>query len=320
MWRAQHGENPGLDLCFIYTYTDSCPRTHREETRHDRPGPPSPTPPPPTPACVPTLRPPSPSPGDVHRLRARELSAQLPERLQLHLRPATEIPRPADADRDDHLPTSVPGFDRLLGGGLARGTVLELVGRGSCGRLGVVLATLAVVTRTGESAALVDRGGHLDPRAAASAGVDLERVLWVRPSRLHEAVTAAEMLVVTGFPLVAVDLGLPPIRGRATPAAWLRLARACAERRAVVLVASPYRVSGCAAATVLCAGRGRGRWVGSVPGPRLLEGLATPWHSTRRRGHRTEERITTTLWLPEVWTETRPDHSDVEEVHHVEAL
>jgi hypothetical protein len=231
-----------------------------------------------------------------------------------------EVPRPADASRDDRLPTSIADLDRLLGGGLARGTVLELVGRGSCGRLGIVLATLAVVTRTGEPVALVDRGGHLDPRAAAASGVDLERVLWIRPSRLHEAVSAAEMLVATGFPLVAMDLGLPPIRGRAATAAWLRLARVCADRQAVVLVTSPYRVSGCAAAAVLRADRGRGRWVGSAPGPRLLEGLSTPWHSVRRRGHHARERITTELWIPETWTEPRPDHVEVEEVPHVEAL
>jgi len=254
------------------------------------------------------------------RPSARELSQHLPDALRPHVRPATELPRPTDASRDDALPTSIPAVDRLLGGGLARGTVLEIVGRGSCGRLGIVLAALAVVTRTGEPAALVDRGGHLDPRAAVASGVDLERVLWVRPSRLHEAVSAAEMLVTTGFPLVAVDLGLPPIRGRAAAAAWLRLARACADRRAVVLVASPYRVSGCAAAAVLRAGRGRGQWVGSAPGPRLLEGLAAPWHSTRRRGHRAQEHATTALWVPAVWAEPRPDHPDTEEVRHVEAL
>ncbi len=261
-----------------------------------------------------------PDEGLLSRPSARELSARLPDALRPHVRPATELPRPADASRDDALPTSIPAVDRLLGGGLAHGTVLEIVGRGSCGRLSVVLAALAVVTRTGEPAALVDRGGHLDPRAAAAAGVALERVLWVRPTRLHEAVTAAEMLVSTGFPLVTVDLGLPPIRGRATTAAWLRLARACADRQAVVLVASPYRVSGCAAAAVLCAGRGRGRWVGSAPGPRLLEGLAASWSSARRRGHHAQERATTALWVPAVWTETRSDHIDAEEVRHVEAL
>jgi len=266
---------------------------------------------------------PLPHPSDtglLERSNARELSERLPDTLRPHVRPAAELPRPADASRGDALPTSVPAVDRLFGGGLARGAVLEIVGRGSCGRLSVVLATLAVVTRTGEPAALVDRGGHLDPRAAVASGVDLERVLWVRPSRLHEAVSAAEMLVTTGFPLVAVDLGLPPIRGRATTAAWLRLARACADRQAVVLIASPYRVSGCAAAAVLCAGRGRGRWVGAAPGPRLLEGLAAPWSSARRRGHRAQERATAALWVPAAWDETRSDHVDVEEVRHVEAL
>ena len=97
----------------------------------------------------------------------------------------------------------------LLGGGLPRGSLVEIVGRGSCGRFATLLAALRAVTSCGEAAALVDQGEQLDPQAAAASGIDLERLLWLRPRRLTDSLAAAEMLVHTGFPLVALDLGLP---------------------------------------------------------------------------------------------------------------
>jgi hypothetical protein len=185
--------------------------------------------------------------------------------------------------------TAVNGLDQLLGGGLARGTLVELVGRGSCGRFAAVIAALQAVTSTGEVAALVDQGGQLDPQAAVEAGVDLERLLWLRPERLSDSLAAAELLVHTRFPLVSVDLGLPPVRGRAPLAAWLRLARAAQAQGTVVLIASPYRLSGCAATAVVVGSRGRGQWSGVLGSPRLLRGLSAGITLIKHRGHRSDE-------------------------------
>src|SRR5262249_21326811 len=81
-------------------------------------------------------------------------------------------------------------------------------------------------TGIGESAGLVDLGDHLDPVAAAAMGVDLDRLLWVRPESVRHALAAAEMLVGSGFPLVVVELGSPPLAGsRGAESFWLRLAR-----------------------------------------------------------------------------------------------
>jgi hypothetical protein len=261
------------------------------------------------------------SPQHTTDTHADALRATLPDAVRDAVCRASELRRSrAETLREEPLATSVAALDELLGGGLPRGALVELVGRGSCGRLSSLLASVQQMTSTGEAAALVDQGSQLDPQLAAAAGIDLELLLWLRPRRLDDSLASAEMLVDTGFPLVALDLGLPPVLGRPPLAAWLRLARSAAEHRSAVLVGSPYRVSGCAAAAVLRADRGRGRWVGSAPGPRLLEGLSTPWHSVRRRGHHARERITTELWIPETWTEPRPDHVEVEEVPHVEAL
>ncbi len=247
----------------------------------------------------------------------RELQSRLPAEVQPHLRRASEL-RSQDVARDV-LPSAVEGLDELLGGGLPRGALVELVGRTSCGRFTTLLAALATATGAGEAAALVDQGDQLDPRTAAALGVDLERLLWVRPRRLPDAVAAAEMLVSTGFALVALDLGLPPVRGRVPLAAWLRLARGCRARGSVALVAAPYRLSGCAAEVVVAAGGGRGRWLGAAGSPRLLAGLHTRLAILRHRGHHPEAVARTAFVVPEipiieVPTPTQESH---EEVRHV---
>lgn len=184
------------------------------------------------------------------------------------------------------LPASAEIAD-LLAGGLPRGRLVEMVGGRSSGRFSAVLATLAAATAAGEAAALVDLGDGLDPQAAEALGMDLRRLLWVRPPDLKQALACAEILLGGGFPLVALDLGSPPVRGgRGLEAAWVRLARAAQAHRAALLVASPYRVSGTAAAIVLQAARGRVLWRGAAGGgtPWLLDGLSCRLAVEKERG------------------------------------
>jgi hypothetical protein len=81
-------------------------------------------------------------------------------------------------------------------------------------------------------------------------------------------------------------------------AAWLRVARNAATHQAVVLVGSPYRLSGCAAGVVVAAGRGRGDW-SSGGAFRLLNGLQAWLHLARRIGHPDHETAPNVLTLPE---------------------
>ena len=209
--------------------------------------------------------------GDGSREKPAGLALLSGPGAQLHV--ASALPSRSTAAAP--LPIGLAPFDRLLSGGLPRGRLTELVGRRSNGRFSLVLAALASATSCGEAAALVDRGSHLDPQSAREAGVDLERLLWARPRRVKEALAAAEMLLSTGFPLVAVDLGLPPLRGAAPEAAWVRLARAAETEGAVLLLASPYRVSGFAAGAVVRMDEARFAWVGGGAAPRVLAGAAS---------------------------------------------
>ena len=185
---------------------------------------------------------------------------------------ASDLPSPS-APRE-RIPTQVPALDRLLAGGLPRGGLVELTGRRSSGRFSIGISALAAATSCGEAAALVDLGGHLDPQTAETAGVDLTRLLWVRPEKLKGAVASAEMLLATGFSLVVVDLGLPPVRGRFVPdAAWMRLARAARSRKSALLLLTPYRVSGVASDAAVSAGSAHAAWSGGGRAPRLLDGV-----------------------------------------------
>jgi len=227
---------------------------------------------------------------------AGAVHATLPDGVRRVICRASELNRRrADELHEAPFTTSVTALDEVLGGGLPRGALVELVGRGSSGRFSTLLSALQQVTSAGEAAALVDQGSQLDPQMAAAVGIDLDRLLWLRPKRLDDSLAAAEMLIATGFPLIALDLGLPPVRGRRSLAAWLRLARSAAGHHAVVLVGSPYRLSGCAATAVISSGYGRGRWSGSLGGLRLLDGLDAQLALDKHTGSRTRRQIQTVM-------------------------
>lgn len=219
-------------------------------------------------------RQPAQDPGTETVLRLRAL---LPQALRTQVRSARELGRQAAEEelglRSAPLPTAIPAFDRLLGGGLPRGQLVELAGALSSGRFSVCLAALAAATGAGEAAALVDLGDGLDPALAEAMGVDLSRLLWLRPRSLKQALGAAEMVAGSGFPLVVLELGNPPLRGgRGLEAAWLRLARAARAQGSALLVATPYRISGTAATVVLAGRRAHTRWLGRRGSTPLLGG------------------------------------------------
>lgn len=221
-------------------------------------------------------------PGDA----LRRLRSALPEAFRARIRSARELDRDLRESEDENaFRTAVPALDRLLEGGVPRGQLVELVGSRTSGRFSILLGAVAAATSVGESAALVDLGDGLDPGAAVALGADLRRLLWVRPGGLKKALAATEMLIASGFSLVVLDLGVPPVRGgRGVEAAWLRLARAAKAHGAVLLVGSPYRTSGTAANVVLKAVRGRATWRGGAGSPWLLDGVASRIELEKHRG------------------------------------
>lgn len=199
------------------------------------------------------------------------------------------------------LPSQLAVIDDLLDGGLLRGRVSELVGPRSSGKTSLLITFLAAATQRCEVAAYVDLADSLHPQSFASAGVDLERLLWVRPSSLKDAVRCAEIILQAGgFAAVALDLGLPgssrnkgdadasiissprlaspggrgiftgqPGHERFLPHfrlnVWPRLARAAERSHAALVVLASQRVTGSVAALGIET-RARPLW-SSAPSP-----------------------------------------------------
>ena len=203
------------------------------------------------------------------------------------------------------LPSGIAALDALLGGGLPRGYLSEIVGGPSSGRTALLHALLASATRRGEVAAVVDLGDALDPPSLARAGADLERVLWVRPPSPQTALKCAELVLSAGgFGLIALDLGaqvlrpgsgqaLRPGSGQARPLprqVWLRLAQVTRRAGAVLAVLAERRMTTSCAAVALRLTRRRTRWSG-----RLFDGITSTAELARSRFGPAEQTVVLAL-------------------------
>lgn len=94
---------------------------------------------------------------------------------------------------------------------------------------------------------LVDGGDHFDPASYSFSACS--QLLWVRCSKIQEALKAADLLVRDGnVPFVMLDLcGLPMASLRSIPtAAWWRLKQLCETGACRLVVLSPSPLVPCA--------------------------------------------------------------------------
>ena len=139
-------------------------------------------------------------------------------------------------------PSGITALDARLGGGFPRGHLSEIVGVRTSGRTSVLLQLLAAATMRGELVALVDALDRFDVASGAAAGIDLDRLLWIRghvvanpglcrdlnQRALEQAVKAVTLVLQAGnFGVVAFDVAdAPPDAIRRLPfTTWLRLQR-----------------------------------------------------------------------------------------------
>ena len=71
-------------------------------------------------------------------------------------------------------------MDEVLEGGLPLGAITEIIGPDCSGRTSFTLSFLAHMTQAGKVCAWIDVSNAFDPESAASAGINLTRLLWVR--------------------------------------------------------------------------------------------------------------------------------------------
>jgi hypothetical protein len=184
-----------------------------------------------------------------HLLRTRQLDRTL----------TTQLPPPDPHDEYAVGATGITALDARLGG-LPRGQLSEIVGPRSTGRTSIALQLLAAASDRGELVALVDALDMFDPASAAAAGVDLDRLLWVRghvvthpglcrdmnQRALEQAIRALSLVLSAGtFGLVLFDVAEAPLDAlRRLPfTTWLRLQRLLEGRHTVGVIVGPDTVA-----------------------------------------------------------------------------
>ena len=164
---------------------------------------------------------------------------------------------------------------------LPRGCLTEIFGPASSGRTTLLHSILAEATAREEVCALVDTDDAFDPASASTAGVRLDRLIWVRSAHNAEhALKAADLLIQGGgFGVVAMDLGDTPVWSarRISLTSWFRLRRAVEHTPTVLLsVSRQSNAKTCASLTLECR-RERAAWTGN-----LLRGIRVRVTSTER--------------------------------------
>ena len=235
-------------------------------------------------------------------LRARKLDRTL----------TTALPGQTTHDDLSVAATGIASLDARLGGGFPRGQLSEVAGARSSGRTSLLLRMLAASTARGELAALVDALDMLDIASASAAGIDLERLLWVRghvvtnpgmcrdlnQRAVEQAIKALTLVLQAGnFGLVVFDVVEAPHDAlRRLPfTTWLRLQRIIAgSQTACVLMGGEAMARSSAGLTINIGRRELG--VGSSGirfNDRLFQGFDINSRVVRARSYAKEEATAT---------------------------
>lgn len=104
--------------------------------------------------------------------------------------PAADAPPPC-------IPTGFPALDQALAGlgGVPRSRMTEILGQPTSGMATLALKVIAQAQTKGDSAAYLDLGQTFAADYAARCGVDLDRLLLVRPPSGLEALEIVQALV-----------------------------------------------------------------------------------------------------------------------------
>jgi hypothetical protein len=214
----------------------------------------------------------TPAQPDTPRPDRESLIAALAAR-QLDRTLTTSLASIDPADETAIGATNIPSLDAQLGGGFPRGQLSELVGARSSGRTSMLLQMMAAATTRGELVALVDALDMLDVSSAAAAGVDLDRLLWIRghvvsnpglcrdmnQRAMEQAVRALTLVLQAGnLGLVVLDVGEAPAEAlRRLPfTTWLRLQKMVEGRQTMcVIVGNEPMARSSAGLTVLVGAR-----------------------------------------------------------------
>jgi hypothetical protein len=196
---------------------------------------------------------------------------------RLAVRPAPEM-----------VSSGIAAMDALTGG-LPRGCLTEIFGPASSGRTTLLLSALAAATQRGECCAVVDASDALDTQSAAAAGIELDRLLWVRcgenspERRLEQLLRAADLLLESGgFGLIALDLGDLPLQTvrRIPLTTWFRFRRAVEHTFTVLLAVERQSIAGSCSSLLIKLGLMKMGLPGDRTGGQLMDSQSpAPTHA-----------------------------------------
>jgi len=190
----------------------------------------------------------------------RGLADRVPAALTPKIRQAPEL-----------FATGLADVDAMLNGGIPRGCITELSGNPSSGRTCFALSAIGSITRSGAACAWIDVSDALSPDSAAAAGIQLNRLLWLRMtskgnanhstkekslSNLDQSIKAADLLLQAGgFAAIVLDMSDVQAQhaSRIPLSHWYRF-RLAAElaRTALIVLTQSSCTSSCASLVLRC--------------------------------------------------------------------
>lgn len=134
----------------------------------------------------------------------------------------------------------LPALNCLPHNSLSRSAVAQVSGRRSSGRTSIALYALAQATGRGEICAVIDLYDSFHPASGDAAGIQLDRILWVRcHGNAEHALRATDLLLhAGGFGVVLLDLcdAAPRVLNRIPLSYWYRFRRAVEHTPAILLI------------------------------------------------------------------------------------
>lgn len=89
-------------------------------------------------------------------------------------------------------------LDKILGGGLAKGRIIEIYGPESSGKTSIALTAVGNVQKSGGNAVFLDVENALDPKYSAKLGVDTDRLAVAQPNSAEQTLDLLQDLTDTG--------------------------------------------------------------------------------------------------------------------------
>lgn len=105
------------------------------------------------------------------------------------------------SDRPRNVETITTGsitLDSILGGGMAKGRIIEIYGPEASGKTSIALTAIGNVQKAGGTAAFIDLEHALDPNYARALGVDVDNLAVAQPGPAEVALDLMTELVESG--------------------------------------------------------------------------------------------------------------------------